>query len=415
MEKQAKNKSGHESHASIFPLFHLVKRDTPPTVVSVGIRATAVLWAFTLAGILTWMFVGVNPFDLYEALFRGSFHTIDNFLVMLRQLAYLLCVSLAVTPAFKMRFWNTGAEGQVLMGVMGAAFCMYNFKSLPLIPLVFLMFLFAMVCGAVWGAIPAIFKAIWGTNETLFTLMMNYVAAEIIILFMRQWNRTSASVDFKYLDPSGKLRWFFGVGTAWEYIFPLLIVLLITVIVYVYQKYSKHGYEISVVGESENTARYVGINVKKVIIRTMIVSGMICGIAGFLLIGPSRSLSGDMAGGRGFTAIMVSWLAKFNPITMIATSFLLVFLDCGAKEIVTMEDISPAFTDIIAGIMLFCIIGSEFFIRYNLEPGQGLKRLFAFGKKKASADGEEPLAEIEGEISEQAVSEKNDGEEETRA
>ncbi|MCD7775542.1 MAG: ABC transporter permease, partial [Clostridiales bacterium] len=152
-----------------------------------------------------------------------------------------------------------------------------------------------------------------------------------------------------------------------KYLLNIIIVLAITIIMYIYLKYSKHGYEISVVGESENTARYIGINVKKVIIRTMLLSGAICGIAGFLLVsGTNHTISTSTADNRGFTAIMVSWLAKFNPLVMILTSFLLVFMDKGASEIATVYRIDQAFSDIITGILLFFIIGCEFFINYKI-------------------------------------------------
>lgn len=128
------------------------------------------------------------------------------------------------------------------------------------------------------------------------------------------------------------------------------------------------GYEISVVGESENTARYVGIDVKKVIIRTMILSGAICGIAGLLLVsGTDHTITRDTAAGRGFTAIMVSWLAKFNPLYMVLTSFLIVFLQKGAIEISTTFGLNSSFSDILTGIIIFFIIGSEFFINYTIK------------------------------------------------
>ena len=136
---------------------------------------------------------------------------------------------------------------------------------------------------------------------------------------------------------------------------------------YIYLKYNKHGYEISVVGESENTAKYIGINVKKVIIRTLILSGAICGIAGLLLVnGTNHTIASNTVDGRGFTAIMVSWLAKFNPITMILTAFIIVFLEKGAGEISTMFGLNSSFSEIITGIIIFFIIGCEFFINYKL-------------------------------------------------
>lgn len=137
---------------------------------------------------------------------------------------------------------------------------------------------------------------------------------------------------------------------------------------YLYLRYSKHGYEISVVGESENTARYIGINVKKVIIRTLILSGAVCGIAGLLLVsGTDHTITRDTVAGRGFTAIMVSWLAKFNPFYMILTSFLIVFLEKGANEISTIYGLNNSFSEILTGIIVFFIIGSEFFINYTIK------------------------------------------------
>ena len=137
---------------------------------------------------------------------------------------------------------------------------------------------------------------------------------------------------------------------------------------YIYLKYSKHGYELTVVGESENTARYIGLNVKKVIMRTMLLSGAVCGIAGLLLVGgTNHTITTTTAGGRGFTAIMVSWLAKFNPIYMILTAFLIAFLEVGSGSISTVFGLNESFADIITGIILFFIIGCEFFINYKLH------------------------------------------------
>ena len=137
---------------------------------------------------------------------------------------------------------------------------------------------------------------------------------------------------------------------------------------YIYLNYSKHGYEIAVVGESERTARYVGMKVKRVIIRTMALSGALCGIAGLLLVGGiNHTITTTIAGGQGFTAVMVSWLAKFNPITMVFTSFLIVFLERGASEISTAFGLNQSFSDILTGIILFFIIGCEFFIQYKIS------------------------------------------------
>ena len=148
-----------------------------------------------------------------------------------------------------------------------------------------------------------------------------------------------------------------------------------TVGLYIYLNYSKHGYEISVVGESERTARYVGIKVEKVIIRTMLISGAICGLAGLLLVGgTNHTLNASIVDGRGFTAVMVSWLGKFNPIWMVLTSFLLVFLGRGAGEIATDFGLNASYGDILTGIILFFIIGCEFFINYKISLTKSSER-----------------------------------------
>jgi simple sugar transport system permease protein len=225
------------------------------------------------------------------------------------------------------------------------------------------MLVLSIIAGAIWALVPAYFKTRFNSNETLFTLMMNYVAIQIVAYYTLEWSMPKGSGTPRTLE-FGQLPTLFGQ----KYLINILIVILITVIVYIYLKYSKQGYEISVVGESENTARYIGINVKKVILRTMLISGAICGISGFLLVaGTDHSLKSDTAGGRGFTAIMVSWLAKFNPIFMVLTSLLIVFLQKGASKISEVYRLNSSFSDIITGIIIFFIIGSEFFINYKIK------------------------------------------------
>ena len=171
----------------------------------------------------------------------------------------------------------------------------------------------------------------------------------------------------KVINQNTNAGWLPQVGPS-KYFLNILIVLALTVIIYIYMRYSKHGYEIAVVGESENTARYAGIKVGKVIIRTLLLSGALCGLAGFLLVGATNhTITTTIAGGRGFTAVMVAWLAKFNPIGMIFSSLLLVFFSQGASEISTAFSLNHSFGDILTGIILFFIIGSEFFINYRIH------------------------------------------------
>lgn len=344
--------------------FHIAKRD-PASIkwyFSVLVRAAAVFGALIISGVLIMVLAKENPINVYSEMIEGVFGTERRIWNTLQELAILLCISLAVTPAFKMRFWNIGAEGQVLIGGLATVSVMYFLgDKLPYPALLFIMLIASIIAGIIWAVIPAIFKAIWNTNETLFTLMMNYVAIQIVAWFLKYFVKSGSGVLETMPD--------FGLPIIAEkkYLLNIIIVSLITVISFIYLKYSKQGYEISVVGESENTAKYIGINVKKVIIRTLVVSGALCGIAGLLIVGGTdHTISTTTVGGRGFTAIIVSWLAKFNPIIMVLTTFIVVFLDRGAQQITTAFGVPSAISDIITGIMLLSIIGCEFFLNYRI-------------------------------------------------
>ena len=346
------------------PLAYISKRDNVSLTYRIAVRAIAIVLALIVCGVVTKVLTGDNPISIYQTIVHGAVGK-GRLLVTIHDIAILLCISLAVTPAFRMRFWNTGAEGQVLIGCLATAACMFWLGGkVPNGVLILIMTVSAIVSGMIWGVIPAIFKAQWKTKETLFTLMMNYVAIQLVEYFLKIADKSGSNVVGPDLLSHGWLPDIFGV----KYLLNIIIVAVITVLMQIYLKYSKHGYEISVVGESENTARYIGINVKKVIIRTMLVSGAICGLAGLLLVGgSSHSIDSNLVGGRGFTAIMVSWLGKFNPITMILTTLLLVFLGRGADEVTSKFGLNGDFSDILTGIILFFIIGCEFFINYKIN------------------------------------------------
>lgn len=350
------------------PLIQVSKRKAMPWYFNLGVRAAAIVLALVACAFVTMAFTGENPLAVYATMWNGAFGTPRKIWILLQNIAILLCVSLAVTPAFKMRFWNIGGEGQILVGGLATAACMILLGSkIPNWLLIVLMVIASLLAGALWGAIPAICKAKWGTNETLFTLMMNYVATQLVAYFVILWEVPKGAGQIGIINQLSKAGWLPQIG-SYKYLLNILIVALLTVAMYVYLTRSKHGYEIAVVGQSERTARYVGIKVGRVIVRTMILSGALCGLAGLLLVGGTdHTITTTIADGRGFTAVMVSWLANFNPLSMIFTSFLLVFLDRGASEISTNFGLNHAFGDILTGIILFFIIGSEFFIRYQIR------------------------------------------------
>ena len=372
---EVKEKKIHE------PLLIMSKRASLPLGWSIGIRAIAIIAALLFCGVVTVVLTKTNPIDVYVNIFEGAFGNEIRIWATLQDIAMLLCVALAVTPAFKMRFWNTGAEGQVLVGCLTTAICMLTLGGkIPDGLLILIMVLTSILSGVIWGVIPAIFKAKWGTNETLFTLMMNYVAIQSIELFLKFADKSGSNTVGPSILKHGWLPVLFGK----QYLLNIIIVAVLTVLMYIYLKYTKHGYEIAVVGESENTARYIGINVKKVIIRTMAISGGLCGLVGLLLVGgTSHSIDSNLADGRGFTAIMVSWLAKFNPLMMTLTTFLLVVLDMGASEVSSKCGLNESFSDILTGIILFFIIGCEFFVQYKVHINRKHK-MFAKKEKEVA-------------------------------
>ena len=341
--------------------FHVIKRSALPLWKSILFRVIAVLAAVLLCSILAIFMIDADPLRFIGTMFDGAFGTWARVWVFAKDTAMLLCIALAITPAFKMRFWNIGAEGQTLIGALAAVAVVIYCKGLPEWLLILFMLIAAVLVGAIWGGLPALFKAFWGTNETLVTLMMNYVASGLVAYFLLLWTPSGSSVlgrlDRGHLPVIGH-----------ENLLVILLVLVLTALIYIYQKHTKHGYEISVVGESQNTAKYIGINVKKVIIRTMLMSGAICGFAGFLIVGAlDHSVAVTSVGGMGFTAIMVSWLAKFNPLVMIGTGAFITFLDRGAAQVTTTLNIDSSFPSMVIGIVLFFVIGCEFFVGYQLK------------------------------------------------
>lgn len=348
------------------PLVRIARRESMPLWKAWGIRLLGLLIAFVVCAIVIFAMVRLNPLNVYGAMWKGAFGTPRRGWITMRDTMMLLCIAAGLAPAFKMRFWNIGAEGQILVGgIVTAAVMIYGGASMPTWLLLVIAFVVSLAAGAVWGLIPAIFKARYDTNETLFTLMMNYVAIQITSFCVAKWENPAGSNTVGVINPKTNAGWFPAIFGQ-EYMLNVLLVLAVTIFVYIYLRYSKHGYEIAVVGESERTARYIGIDVKHVILRTMMLSGAICGLSGFLAVaGASHTISTSTAGGRGFTAIIVAWLAKFNTFVMILVALLIVFLEKGAIQIASQYNLNDSASQMIEGIILFFILGSEFFIEYR--------------------------------------------------
>ena len=280
-------------------LFHIAKRDTLPWYKSFAIRGCAILLALVVCAVVTMLLTGENPVNIFATIFKGAFGSARKSWVTFQNLAVLLGISLAVTPAFKMRFWNIGAEGQVLIGCLATAACMICLADkLPNAMLILVSLAAALAAGALWGFLPAFFKAKWNTNETLFTLMMNYIATQLAAFFIIVWEVPKGAGKIGIINQGTEAGWLPVVGGQ-KYLLVILVVAVLTVFMYIYLNYSKHGYEIAVVGESQRTASYAGIKVERVIVRTMVLSGAVCGLMGLLLTaGTDHTLTTAIEGGK---------------------------------------------------------------------------------------------------------------------
>lgn len=344
--------------------FHIVRRNDMPLWQKILYKAGAILFGFILLCLLLLIFAKANPIDVISNLFAGCFSSSRRTWRTFRELALVLIVALALVPTFKMKFWNLGGNGQILIGDLAAIMCMFYMgnANVPDWAIIIAMFFSSTLAGAIWAVIPAIFKSFFNTNESLFTLMMNYIASGLVSVFISAVV-TSGSGTLA-LQTAGNLPSLAGNDS----LLTILVAVAVFIAIFVYLRFRKAGYELEVVGESQRTAKYVGINVKLVTIRTLAISGALCGLVGFLLAGSiDHTINADSARNLGFTAIMVTWLAKFNPFLMVGTSFLVAFLSNGMSAVQTAFSITnDSIGDIAIGLVYFSIIAIDFFISYKI-------------------------------------------------
>lgn len=386
------------------PLFHITKRDNITTKKSILIRVIAVFFSLLLLCIVCAIVGGKGIDVVLGALFDGAFGSERKVWILLQDTALLLGVSLALIPAFKMKFWNLGGNGQILIGCLMAVVCMKFFGGkIPDWSVWIIMTLLCVLAGAIWALIPAIFKAFFNTNESLFTLMLNYVAMYLVGYFVMEWANSDSNVLYPFKE--GLLP---VIGN--EYLLTIIVITISTVIMTIYLSKGKQGYELSVVGESQNTAKYVGINVRKVIIRTMAISGAMCGIVGLLLSGAiEHTMSESIAKNMGFTAIMATWLAHCNPVMVILTSFLITFLNRGMVSVKTELNLtSDAIANVCIALAYFIIIASEFFVTYKVKSPIFDKIATCFAKRKKSVAETIGQEKVEIENIEQTVEDTAD-------
>lgn len=344
------------------PLIRLSKRDNMDPKIAWSIRIGSILIALII-GTIPMMITGANPFEAYKIIIQGSLSRPIYVKQTIKIAVPLLGCALAIAPCFKMRFWNIGAEGQITAGAIAATyFALYWHDKLPKPILLAIMFLSAAIAGGFWAFIPGFFKAKWNTNETLFTLMMNYIIIGIVAWLQGgPWEGRKGSQMIPMFSDTARLPEVFGIHCGW------IIVLILVVVMHIYMNHTKQGYEIAVIGDSENTARYAGMNVGMIMERTMFVSGAISGIVGFIVVsGANFTLYSGVANGVGFTSITVAWLSHLNAFAMIVISMVLAILTKGSSTLQTKLQVPASISEIVTGILLFCMLSSEFFINYKI-------------------------------------------------
>lgn len=359
------NVARKEKKSLRFPLYVAKRTDLAKWKYWV-IRAFGIIIAFLLAGLVCNCLRPKSFGTFFTELARGCFDFTDisTIIDLLVLFSLLMLIALALVPAFKMKFWNIGAEGQILIGCMvSAGVAKFAPSDLPNVVILILAAFAAMIGGMIWSVIPAIFKALFNTNETLFTLMMNYIATLLGSFAISLWIK-GGSHSFGTLK-QGYFSEILGNSGTLTIVFALLVFILM----FFYIKKSIHGYELTVVGESINTARYVGINVKKVIIRTMIFTGAIMGFIGFLIVcAINQTFNENIVGGKGFTGVLIAWLGHFEPGEIAVFAFLSAVMEQGTTTAATKVNMSSfQFSAICTGIFFFVIIGCEFFSNYQIK------------------------------------------------
>lgn len=344
-------------------MLRIIKKDETSKRERLIIRIVAVFLALFLSGVFL-SILNFNPINVYMSMMKGALGSEYSIKETILKAAPLIITALGVGIAFKMQFWNIGGEGQILMGAFLSSFFALKFPDTPKVLLILIMIISGMIGGALWALVPAFLKSKFKTNETIITLMMNYVALKwITFLQYGPWKDKNAQGFPKIPNFSDNaiLPDFLGIHIG------VVFAIILVVLIYIFMKKTKKGYEIAVLGESENTAVYAGININKTIIWAMLLSGGLCGFTGMMQSSAiSNTLSVEVSGGLGYTAIIVAWLSALNPIAIFLVSILFAALTEGGSFIQTAYGIPEAAALILQSMILFFILGSEFFIRYKV-------------------------------------------------
>lgn len=355
---------------------HPIKKSEPSRMKAASIRIGAIILALVASSIFI-LVLKLNPIDVYIKMVQGAFGTAYRCKETIVKAIPLVICSLGIAIAFRMQFWNIGGEGQIAMGAFAASYFALYMNHMPKPVMLLVMMVAAMIAGGLWALIPAFFKAQWGTNETIVTLMMNYIALKWVTFLQYGPWKDPKSLGFPKVanfPDNAILPNLFGVHIGW------VIALIFVAVVYIFLNHTKKGYEIAVIGESMNTARYAGISIKKTILIAIMLSGGLCGLVGMIQASAvNNTLSVEITGGVGFTAIITAYLAALNAPAILIVSVLFAALLEGGSYIQTVFGIPQAAAEILQGIILFFVLGSEFFVRYKFVLSR--RRITKTGKE----------------------------------
>ena len=356
---------------------HIVKRENCSLLQKCGLYAGAIVIALLLGGVLL-LSIGVNPVEYYTEMFTmgtiGNRIAYKTFMNYLKDFVPLVLTSIALSLAFKMRFWNIGGEGQFIMGSIATAWVAIKLGGvLPTAVVLILMCLAAMIAAGLYGLLVAALKVKFGTNETLLTLMLNYVALYVLTYLLE----TKAAWNF-FLEPSAlrpvpqsfdKVVSFPAIPFGGKFALNICVILTLAVgaLIYVYQKYTKHGYEIAVVGDSAGTARYAGMKVNRIVLRTVFLSACLVGLAAAFKVGTVGTISTTITNDVGWTGIIVAWLSQLNTGVIFVVSALICVLHTGSVEAAaSFSRVDSSFANMLQGVILFLILAADFFIRFRV-------------------------------------------------
>lgn len=345
--------------------FKLEKRLTPSPVMRFIIPLISVLLALLLGGIFL-AFTGEDPLTVYSIMFVDSLGSKYGLTETMVKAIPLMLTSLGVALAFKMKLWNIGAEGQFYMGAMGAAWLPLTFPTLPVYLMLPGMIALGMMAGGLWALLTAIPRAIWKVNEIITTLMLNYVAILWVdFLVYGPWRDPNGS-NFPITASFAEAARLPGLGDSRIHT-GLFFALALAVILTIVFKYSRWGYSINVIGSSERAARYAGMNIKRNILLVMFLSGAISGLAGMAEVsGIIGKLQHGISPGYGYTAIIIAWLSKLNPLVILIVSVLFGALQVGGYA-VQVVGVPAAVSTMLQGAILFFVLGGEVLTNYQVK------------------------------------------------